>query len=212
MRILCLHGSGASGDIMKSQIAGIASHLPSTHEFDYLDSPLESSAAQELRDVYPGPYYCFFNQYSSSEIQSAVGFVREIVEEDGPYDAVIGFSQGAAVAAAYISSVSSHYLDSSLQFKLAIFICAALIPPQVATGTELVKTIGALGQVDIPTVHVVGRKDPCSPQSLELAKSCEKGTSQTLMSNEGHEVPRDSVAVRSIAAMIEKASRLAFSG
>lgn len=59
---------------------------------------------------------------------------------------------------------------------------------------------------------MVGRKDPCSPQSLELAKSCEKGTSQTLMSNEGHEVPRDSVAVRSIAAMIEKASRLAFSG
>jgi thiaminase len=76
-----------------SRTAGIASLLPSTYEFDYLDSPLESSAALELRDVYPGPYYCFFNQYSSSEMQNAVDFIREVVEEDGPYDAVIGFSQ-----------------------------------------------------------------------------------------------------------------------
>ncbi len=91
-------------------------------------------------------------------------------------------------------------------------MCAALIPPQIATSEELVNTIGSLGPIDIATVHVVGRKDPCDAQSLELVKSCTQATAQVLLNDGGHDVPRDAVSTKNIAAAVERAQRLAFSG
>ncbi len=115
MRVLCLHGSGASAEIMESQIgtsaldhvaqklaqeadecistASIRALLPPSYNFEFLDAPLESEPAHELRGVYPGPYYCFFERCSAEEMKKAVNFVREVVDKDGPYDCVIGFSQ-----------------------------------------------------------------------------------------------------------------------
>ena len=67
--------------------------LPSTWTYDFLDAPLSSPPAPELRLVYPPPYFCFFTAVSDASINAAVDLVREVIEEDGPYDAVIGFSQ-----------------------------------------------------------------------------------------------------------------------
>ncbi|KAE8441695.1 hypothetical protein EG329_004568 [Mollisiaceae sp. DMI_Dod_QoI] len=211
-RILCLHGSGSSAKIMESQIANIRSHFPSPYTFDFLDSPVECKAAAELEGVYPGPYYCFFEKHSEEEMQKAIDFVREIVEEDGPYACVIGFSQGASVAAAYIAQQQQSGSFEDEPFKVAVFLCAALIPPQIATDDELVNTIGSLGPIDISTVHVIGRKDPCAPQSLELVKSCTQNTAQVLLNDGSHDIPRDAIMTKNIAASIERALRQAFQG
>jgi len=102
-------------------------------------------------------------------------------------------------------------LDSP--FKMAVFMCAALIPPKIAVGPELVKTIGSFGKIDLPTVHVIGQRDPCYAQSMELVKSCKHHSpAQILLNGGSHDVPRDAVNVRAIAAGIERASRVAFSG
>jgi hypothetical protein len=76
-----------------SPTASLLTHLPSTYTYDYLDSPIPCAAAPELKAVYPGPYSCFFTHYTPSEMASAVEYVREVVDDDGPYDCVIGFSQ-----------------------------------------------------------------------------------------------------------------------
>lgn len=95
---------------------------------------------------------------------------------------------------------------------MAVFLCAALIPPQAATRDELVNTIGSLGTIDIPTVHVIGKKDPCKAQSLELVKSCTQNVAQVLLHDGSHDLPRDAVNTKNIAVGIEHAFRLAFSG
>jgi hypothetical protein len=118
-RILCLHGSGSSGEILKRQIgkwknpitklvvkshfnlqvtdraatANICSQVPATYTFDFIDAPIECDPAPDLRNVYPGPYYQFFDQYSGAAMQEAIKIVEEVVDEDGPYDGVVGFSQ-----------------------------------------------------------------------------------------------------------------------
>lgn len=67
--------------------------LPSTWTYDFIDSSHPCSAADELNGVYPGPYYCYFPKYTPEAMDEAVQYVQEVVEEDGPYDCVIGFSQ-----------------------------------------------------------------------------------------------------------------------
>lgn len=159
----------------------------------------------------------------------AVNFVREVVEEDGPYDCVIGFSQvcwsdrpplptlpkaihqGASVAAAYLALAQrSPSFEASI--KMAVFICAALINPKIATSNELTRTIGALGRIGIPTLHIIGLKDPCYAQSMQLVKSCEMRTACTVFHGGGHDVPRDAAHSAKMAGEIERRARVAFSG
>ncbi|KUJ13196.1 uncharacterized protein LY89DRAFT_687410 [Mollisia scopiformis] len=211
-RILCLHGSGSSAEIMETQIANIRSLLPSTYVFDFLDAPIECDAAAELEGLFPGPYYCFFDKYSEEEMQKAIEFVHEVVEEDGPYDCVMGFSQGASVAAAYIAQQQLQGPFKEVSFKLAVFLCAALVPPQITTNEPLSNAIGALGLIDIPTVHVIGRKDPCQAQSLGLVKSCTSSMAQVLLTDGGHDVPRDAINAKKIALGIERVISLAYLG
>jgi hypothetical protein len=54
---------------------------------------MKCRAAPELEMVYPGPYYQFFEQFSDADMQKAINVVEEVVEEEGPYDGVLGFSQ-----------------------------------------------------------------------------------------------------------------------
>jgi hypothetical protein len=155
-----------------------------------------------------------------------VEYVREVVEADGPFDGLMGFSQvsgpphflptrsrtvciltlddrqGASVAAAFLA-------QSPTAIKFAVFICAALIPPVAATTEELVRTIGTFGHIDLPTLHCVGQHDTCYPQSVQLSKSCESSLGQVLVLPGGHDVPRDDVTSRNIAHAIEKCARKA---
>ena len=91
-------------------------------------------------------------------------------------------------------------------------MCAALIRPQAAGSGEQVKIIGSFGSICIPTVHVIGKRDLCCTQSLELVKSCQKGSAQVILTNGGHDVPRDSASVRDIATAIEKTLQVALLG
>lgn len=155
-------------------------------------------------------------------MKEAVEYVQEVIEEDGPYDAIIGFSQvtrsnhlqrsvsvadclqGASVASALLA-------QSPGTIKFAVFLCAALIPPSEATTEELTRTIGSFGHIDLPTVNVIGQQDLCYNQSLQLSKSCESSMSQTIFHSGGHDVPRDDITSRKIAMAIEKAAKKALS-
>lgn len=95
---------------------------------------------------------------------------------------------------------------------MAVFFCAALIPPEAATASAMVKTMGGLDRIDLPTVHIIGRKDPCEGQSLELVKLCTNRSAQVLPNDGGHDIPRDAVNSKKISVAIEHALRLAFSG
>lgn len=120
--------------------------------------------------------------------------------------------QGASVAAGYLATAQEHNAPLQLRAKMAVFICAALIPPTLATGAELAKTIGSLGHLDLPSLHVIGRWDPCLPQSTELAKSCVGKTAQVIAHEGGHDLPRDPVTSKSVAAAFERLARTAFAG
>ncbi|KXT02179.1 hypothetical protein AC578_5964 [Pseudocercospora eumusae] len=204
MRVLCLHGQGASPEIMESQTSSFRAFLPPTWTFDYLEAPYDSAPGPGIEGVYPPPHYCFFDWYTPERMQEAVDYVREVIEEDGPYDAIMGFSQGASVTASLLA-------QSAGNIKFAVFICAALIPPSSATADELARTIGSFGHIDVPTLHVIGQQDICYNQSIQLSKTCEQSLAQVVFHSGGHDVPRDDVNSRKIATGIEKCAKKALS-
>ena len=58
-----------------------------------MDADHDCEAADGVSQVYPGPYLSFYNTPYTNQIKNSHAFVDEIIQEDGPFDAIMGFSQ-----------------------------------------------------------------------------------------------------------------------
>jgi hypothetical protein len=71
--------------------------------------------------IFPGPYLCYYPPIPSEEdLSAARNLVLDVMEEEGPFDGLLGFSQGAALAA---SLIMQHSNQSQQLVKCAVFIC-----------------------------------------------------------------------------------------
>lgn len=58
------------------------------------DSPNYSG----VEEIFDGPWLCYYDDPTPEKIKTAQDLIFEVVREEGPFDAVLGFSQGAALA------------------------------------------------------------------------------------------------------------------
>ncbi|KAJ5439247.1 uncharacterized protein N7458_010245 [Penicillium daleae] len=96
MRFLCLHGRGTNSDILEAQLAPLRRRL-AQHTLEFFDAQNACAAAPGISGVYPPPYLCWYKHGKPEEVSVALDDLRAVLEEDGPYDGLIGFSEGAAL-------------------------------------------------------------------------------------------------------------------
>jgi len=125
MRFLCLHGMGTSSRIFEAQISRIMDQLDGHHDFVFLQGEVETDPAPGIKEIYPGPYYTYFELPTKCQVQATLEFLEEFIEDEGPFDGVIGFSNGAAVAATYLLQDAKRPSPQH-PFKCAVFFCASL--------------------------------------------------------------------------------------
>lgn len=65
------------------------------------------------------------------------------------------------MAAAYLAHSQRDQTVLDLPFGMAVFICAALVPPKVMLETERSNSIASFGEISIPTVSIIGKRDLC---------------------------------------------------
>ncbi|KAL4802507.1 serine hydrolase FSH [Aspergillus unguis] len=138
-KILCLHGHGTSAHIFKSQTAGFRSKLPSSYTFDFVSAPFPSAPSPGIKAIYPNrPTFTWFREPAPSGLREAHEWVKEYARRNGPYEAVMGFSQGCSLIASmalyheYDSSTNREEngegkaVDGGFPFPAAIFICGGI--------------------------------------------------------------------------------------
>ena len=126
----------------------------------------------------------------------ALDFVQETIDEEGPFDGVIGFSQGATLALALLLRHSTdHPLDPPYAiFKFAIFFsCVGIREDQNHWDSKL----------GIPSLHVFDEADSISAKSTIAKELCEPGSAKLVVHQRGHDIPRDNVSVNAILAAIQ---------
>jgi pimeloyl-ACP methyl ester carboxylesterase len=204
--------------------------------------------------IYPGPFQCYYDRHETGGIRSALATLKEIIKEDGPFDGVIGFSQGAALAASLLLCHQSDTPQKSPPFKVAVFIAGGLpLSPssdfgkdvteeaqsaERSGGLQLERKLGpgkgnaqvtidgpqsdekkdpesrvfsfdpdvfSRERIGIPTVHIIGSKDPWLGYSKSLIKLCRTDLAKVRFHNGVHEVPRTPASLRQCAEQIESA-------
>lgn len=67
--------------------------LPAGWVFEFVDGEQECLPADGVEEIYPAPYFCYYDVPTFENVQAAHALIHEILEEEGPFDAVMGFSQ-----------------------------------------------------------------------------------------------------------------------
>ncbi|KAJ5946061.1 hypothetical protein N7454_002900 [Penicillium verhagenii] len=206
MRFLCLHGASTNTEILEIQTGGLRQQLARNgHTFTFMNGKFVAPVEGELEGVVDGPFYNHYDRDRSpgATVAEAIEHTNRIIAEQGPFDAVLGFSQGAALAAAMIIHHAKSKPSAPPLFRVAVFLCGGA--PWEETGLMLVKAEPDTFPINIFTANVVGKLDSIYESSMELYKLCEPSKAGFYDHGSKHMVPFDAKNTDAMVRVIEEA-------
>lgn len=189
LKILCFHGFGTNAEFMKLQNKHINKLLSPYADCVYLNgfyktnpNLVESAVTSITGDA---PLYSWFEYKQMTEkelMEDSLKNMVAILDAHGPFDGMIGFSQGGAVLHFLIllkakGLLKHKHLDS---IKFAIFVCGVW--------WRFKEFEPVLNMIDFPTLHIVSRSDFTLRGSSNAVVRYLNPT--LLYHGEGHKMPR----------------------
>lgn len=171
----------------------------------------------EIRDLVPADDqgFSYFDPDSVPASLQAVNDLEQFIEKEGPYDGVLGFSQGMMLACTLLIRYMQE--KKALPFKCAIFFSPRMAPLDCADlGRGILTEIDpqdVMDKINIPTTLVWGSADPYAERAVSLQQLFFHESLSTVVHGGGHEIPgyafKDSLAetVKVIRRTTDQASR-----
>lgn len=204
--------------ILRNQLAPLARAFVADGGIDLhcVNAPNQVDEAPGVAAYYAGPYLGWLEFPSDDPdgptggqavpravVDAAMEYIDEIVEEDGPFHGILGFSQGATMAFCYLHyRLRTRPFDPPFSpFACAVFISASGTAKDQSTLLEYMASTGR--SITIPTLHVYGKHDTDSEAALSMYEHCRPaGNSEFLLHSHGHAIPPDAESVTLIANAI----------
>ncbi len=139
-------------------------------------------------------YFQYYDHNDPKSIQTAVDDLEQYIADEGPFDAVLAYSMGVALAATVMIRQSVHHpVANGVTFKMAVFLSgsppydyAALTRGEIRMyleGTDGVK-------INMPTAHIWGSNDQeWSHAGIEVVKICNPDVRYQYLHGAGHQIP-----------------------
>lgn len=195
LRILCLHGYRQNKDVFREKLGQFRKNLKQHAEFYFISAPHVVASKQNstevpssgLTDERSWWFTSEDNSYQSRiktdfciGLEDSLNLVTKVIAEEGPFDGILGFSQGAAFSAIICGLIEK----DALPFKINFAIIVAGFKSLFDGHKELYSK-----SVTIPSLHVIGESDEVinNERSKELVSVFEDNT--VLMHPGGHYVP-----------------------
>ncbi|KAL1464099.1 hypothetical protein WDU94_003778 [Cyamophila willieti] len=130
LRILCLHGLGQNNQTFRNKTGSMRKRLKSLAEFTYIDSPytIANLSISNLEDIAEsGEQRSWFHpqddRYSENIVtgfNDSFPYIEEVIKSKGPFDGILGFSQGAELLGLICCLKSKNLFQGD--FKFVIFV------------------------------------------------------------------------------------------
>uniref|UniRef100_A0A1B6LHU8 Serine hydrolase domain-containing protein n=1 Tax=Graphocephala atropunctata TaxID=36148 RepID=A0A1B6LHU8_9HEMI len=168
LQVLCLHGYHQNKDIFRQKIGSFRKPLKKYADFHFIDAPhlLHGAHSQEgsLDSAYNtktsedisadgrGWWLKHALDEESDGLQESLNHFERTLEDNGPFDGVVGFSQGAAFLALACILLRDKLYHSSVKFAIFVAGFKSQIPFHSKYYQIEAKLI-------IPSLHVIGDTD-----------------------------------------------------
>ncbi|KLJ07413.1 hypothetical protein EMPG_17106 [Blastomyces silverae] len=199
-----------------SYVAAIRYELGGDHEYHFVEGCLPWPIAPEITSLVTSKEetFAYYNPDSPETILKALDDLDRYIEDEGPFDGVLGFSQGAVLAASF--GVRKYQQDPANQRINPILKCNILISAALPLSWQdllrgevhyVTTKQSEEDPVNVPTVIIWGQEDPHLPNFdaviLELRRS---PNVVTCKHSGGHEVP-SSTAMEALAETVKMIKR-----
>ncbi|KAL8952235.1 MAG: hypothetical protein Q9222_001849 [Ikaeria aurantiellina] len=183
-----------SGTVLCPPVGGVEEQYDGPYYRYFPDDGLHTMAAQAARylsdqSASPEELAREVRRQGMAAVQSAEAcdIIQRGIQEhpQGPFDGILGFSEGASLAASLILRKAAQ--GSAQLFKFAIFMCAVLVCHFEEKDVILADETSM--RITIPTVHITGARDPGRQASMTLYNLCEPSCASLYQHNKGHTVP-----------------------
>ncbi|RYP63533.1 hypothetical protein DL771_009229 [Monosporascus sp. 5C6A] len=143
--------------------------------------------------------------YSPRTLQSALDRLFQIMDEDREIDGILGYSEGATVAATLILEESRRLQEEGRPRRIKYGIFFAGWPPVRLQGDHIQVLLPdeVENAIDVPTCHVIGCNDPYIHGAMALYSMCDEDTALLFDHGKGHTVPRDARTIRELAEAVD---------
>lgn len=184
LKILCLHGYRQNEKTFYEKTGGLRKALKSSTELDFLRAPhaVPDQEDGQLSWFFSHPSHSlltYISKESSSEdpgFKESVQFVLNHVKENGPYDGIMAFSQGACFASMLSTMPELKYL----KFVVLFSGFKSRIEQHQVYYDQL---------IDVPSLHVFGETDEVISTDRCQALADSFTNAECLVHKGGHFVP-----------------------
>ncbi|XP_003748281.1 esterase OVCA2-like [Galendromus occidentalis] len=205
LKILCLHGYRQDAESFRSKLGSLRKSTKSLAEYVFVTAPLLVNDNERERGWWFSRSDRSFDAQEQSDVsiglESALELVSNTVEKEGPFDGILGFSQGASFVALVLQLGNKIWGDfDQIRFRFAILF----------SGFESRNSKHAFGgKIDLPALHVIGKTDKVIP--LEQASAFNELFSDVQISEHegGHFIPSSGNSKRDVIEFMKKFSETA---
>ena len=181
LRVLCIHGYRQNEASFRERTGALRKLLKKHVDFVFVSAPhvipepANLARAEEERERgwwFSKPdssYYALEKTDCCLGFQTSLDAIHATFEEQGPFDGLLGFSQGAAFLP-LLGVLKQREPSGPLQFRFAILVAAfeSLVSPHSDFYSEEKPLF------DVPSFHVIGASDSVIPAAVSesLAARC----------------------------------------
>lgn len=193
--MLAIHGYAQSESIFKGKLGSLRKGFKKELDITFITAPhkvpMEINFADRGGDLSVEGYGWWFNtanHYFRAVVPSdqCVGFedslalIEKTFREQGPFDGILGFSQGAAFVAILCVMQQRKLLQIKFDFAIIISGFKSLCAPHAVFYNE---------KIDIPSLHIYGQSDQVIPREV-TEELCELFINKrTIIHEGGHYIP-----------------------
>ncbi|XP_004152616.2 esterase OVCA2 [Cucumis sativus] len=206
-KILCLHGFRTSGAILRKQVQRWPTSILHQFHLHFIDGPFPSKGRSDVEGIYDPPYFEWFgtseDPTSCENLESSLEFIESYMAEHGPFDGLLGFSQGAVLSAALaLLQARGVALTKVPKIKFVIVISGSKLQ-----SSSLAARIAYSTSIACPSLHFLSEEDFLMPSGLKLLESFVEPS--IINHSKGHIVPRlDEKSLKIVDGFIQKVSKL----
>ena len=173
-RILVLHGFYDSAQNREHQMRSLIRQMKQI-EFVFIDAPfpfVNHGFVQSTENLPIEPRYQWMSyrpefartEFEYDTIKESVEYIIDYINQNGPFDGLLGFSQGAVVCVTMLLKIPTWpLLPSCIKFVILVG-CPPLADPKIKSFTA-----NFCKQDSLPTLHISGRNDTLIPtESSEI--------------------------------------------
>jgi len=197
LKILCLHGGGGTAAQMKDQMQHVKDHLGPLVDFVFVSAPPEPRLTPTKK---PGSPWFAANCSSAAGWDArwaeVLGFLEGVLASQGPFDGLVGYSNGGACASSLLCATPKG------MFRFVLVLDGHMPMGKTAECRSTVALLEQRQPIETPTLFTVGAKSYFKPSCEEL--STYFAAPEMVHHPAGHVVPRDETSLERIADFLRK--------